>query len=127
LTIIALLSATTASSCAYVLSPHQRGNRSGPIDAPALVGDLLLLIPGIVPGVIALTVDITSGAIRKSDYTVRVGPAAADRSIERPGLEERPAVERPERRRASAREPARVAGRASARGAPVAPDPVAGR
>jgi hypothetical protein len=54
---------TAFSSCGYILYPHRRGNRGGYIHGPTLVMDLLWLIPGIIPGVVALVVDFSSGAI----------------------------------------------------------------
>ncbi|MEO6776644.1 MAG: hypothetical protein ABI467_27130 [Kofleriaceae bacterium] len=49
--------------CGYILYPERRGNRGGMIDGGTLVMDLLWLLPGIVPGVIFLVVDFTSGAM----------------------------------------------------------------
>jgi hypothetical protein len=49
--------------CGYFLYPERRGNRGGNIDAGTMVMDLLWLLPGIIPGVIALIVDFSSGAI----------------------------------------------------------------
>lgn len=54
---------TSFSSCAYILHPERRGNKSGPTDTGCLVMDILWLIPGIIPGVIALAVDFSNGAI----------------------------------------------------------------
>jgi len=55
----------TTLSCAYVLHPERRGTgrHGGRIDTLPLVLDCLWLIPGIIPGVVALVVDFTSGAI----------------------------------------------------------------
>jgi len=49
--------------CATIIYPERRGNRSGPIDVGPLVLDILWFIPGIIPGIIALAVDFTTGAI----------------------------------------------------------------
>jgi len=49
--------------CGYILYPERRGNSGGTIDGGVLVMDLLWLLPGIVPGVIFLIVDFTSGAM----------------------------------------------------------------
>jgi hypothetical protein len=49
--------------CGYILYPERRGNHSGHIAGGTLVMDLLWLLPGIVPGVVALAVDFSSGAI----------------------------------------------------------------
>jgi len=59
-----LLSAAAAPiGCGYLLYPERRGNSGGTIDGGIMVMDLLWLIPGIVPGVIALVVDFSSGAV----------------------------------------------------------------
>ena len=55
--------ATSAVDCGYVLHPERRGNNGGEVAGGTLVMDLLWLIPGILPGVIFLVVDFTSGAI----------------------------------------------------------------
>jgi len=55
-----------ASGCGYLLYPERRGRVSGRMDVPVLVVDLLWLIPGIVPGVICLIVDFTTGCIYES-------------------------------------------------------------
>lgn len=62
---IALTTAITlaATSCGYILYPQRRGNSGGTIDGGTLVMDLLWLIPGVVPGVVFLIVDFTSGAM----------------------------------------------------------------
>ena len=60
---MAVLAATTASGCGYFLHPERRGTQSGRIDSATMVMDLLWLLPGVVPGVIALVVDFSSGAI----------------------------------------------------------------
>ncbi|HEY6034002.1 MAG TPA: hypothetical protein VIV58_07075 [Kofleriaceae bacterium] len=49
--------------CGYILYPERRGNSGGTIDGGTLVMDLLWLLPGIVPGVVFLIVDFTSGAM----------------------------------------------------------------
>ena len=61
----ATLLAFGASSvgCGYILYPERRGNTGGTIDGGTLVMDLLWLLPGIVPGVVFLIVDFTSGAM----------------------------------------------------------------
>ena len=60
-----LLAATLAptTGCGYFLHPERRGNSGGGVDGVTLVFDILWLIPGIIPGVIALVVDFSSGAI----------------------------------------------------------------
>lgn len=53
----------TTFNCGYFLYPERRGNPPGQIDTGTLVLDILWLIPGLIPGAIALAVDFTSGAI----------------------------------------------------------------
>jgi hypothetical protein len=61
----AALAVTLAGSgCAWTFHPERRGNvNGGPIDTAPFVGDLLWLLPGIIPGVVFLIVDFSSGAI----------------------------------------------------------------
>lgn len=49
--------------CGYFLYPERRGTQSGVIDGATMVMDILWLLPGIIPGVIALIVDFSSGGI----------------------------------------------------------------
>ena len=49
--------------CGYIVYPERRGNSGGTIDGGTLVMDLLWLLPGIVPGVVFLIVDFSSGAM----------------------------------------------------------------
>ncbi len=51
------------TSCARILHPERVGNKSGSLDTIPLVVDILLFLPGIIPGVIALVIDFTTGAI----------------------------------------------------------------
>ena len=51
------------SSCATILHPERKGNRGGQLDTVPLVVDILLFIPGLIPGVVALAVDFSTGAI----------------------------------------------------------------
>jgi hypothetical protein len=53
---------SSSIGCGYYLYPQRRGNRSD-VDAGTLVMDLLWLLPGLIPGIIALAVDFSSGAI----------------------------------------------------------------
>ncbi len=71
-TVATALSLSLLSSCATILYPERRGNAGGAIDVVPLVVDILLFIPGLVPGVIAIAVDFSTGAIylgggRRSD------------------------------------------------------------
>lgn len=55
--------AASVAGCGYILYPERRGNPGGTIAGGTLAMDLLWLIPGIMPGVVALVVDFTSGAM----------------------------------------------------------------
>ena len=64
-----------SSGCGYLLHPERRGAQSGQIDSTTMVMDLLWLLPGIVPGVIALVVDFSSGAIYvRGGHALRLVP-----------------------------------------------------
>ena len=70
-----LTTATSSFGCGYILYPERRGNRGGYIAAGTLVMDLLWLLPGIVPGVVALVVDFSSGAIYvNGGQAIRLSP-----------------------------------------------------
>ena len=73
LTATTLLTTSVASTgCGYILHPERRGNQGGTIDGTTLLFDLLWLLPGIVPGVVFLIVDFSSGAIyRGAGISVR--------------------------------------------------------
>ncbi len=49
--------------CGYILYPNRRGNHGGSIDGATLVMDCLWLLAGIVPGVVFLIVDFSTGAM----------------------------------------------------------------
>jgi hypothetical protein len=57
---------TTSLGCGYILHPERRGIQAGTIDTPTMVMDLLWLLAGIIPGVVALIVDFSSGGIYAS-------------------------------------------------------------
>ena len=61
--VVLIFMALSTINCGFLLYPERRGNRPGVIDGTVLVMDCLWLIPGIVPGVVALVVDFTSGSI----------------------------------------------------------------
>jgi hypothetical protein len=61
-----------SAGCGYFLHPERRGNRGGGVEAGTLVMDLLWLIPGVVPGVVALIVDFSSGAVYNGRERVAV-------------------------------------------------------
>ncbi len=51
------------TSCGYILYPERRDRYGGGrLDVAVVVMDLLWLIPGVVPGVVALVVDALTGA-----------------------------------------------------------------
>lgn len=52
-----------ANGCGYILYPDRKGRTGGNLDVPVFVIDLIWLIPGIIPGVICLIVDFTTGCI----------------------------------------------------------------
>jgi len=58
-----LLCMVSFSGCGYFLYPERRGQTTGEIDLPVLILDCVGLFFFIVPGVAALAVDFSSGAI----------------------------------------------------------------
>ena len=94
--VAAALSLSMLSSCATLLYPERRGNHSGAIDVVPLVVDILLFIPGLIPGVIAIAVDFSTGAIytgggKRADR-LDVGPEG-EITVKRPALEQDTRVE----------------------------------
>jgi len=57
-----LAAAIPATGCAYFLHPERRGNHSD-ADGGMVILDVLWLLPGVVPGIVALVVDFSSGAV----------------------------------------------------------------
>ncbi|MEA3221554.1 MAG: hypothetical protein U9P49_00100 [Thermodesulfobacteriota bacterium] len=55
------------SSCGYFLYPERRGQTQGQVDIPVLLLDCAGLFIFIFPGVIALAVDFSSGAVYLPD------------------------------------------------------------
>jgi hypothetical protein len=85
--------ATSTMGCGYILYPERRGNAGGTIDGGTLVMDLLWLLPGIVPGVVFLIVDFSSGAMYvggrvairatpNGDVAVKLNDSKAARTLE---------------------------------------------
>lgn len=66
-----------STGCGYILHPERRGRTGGSIDGLVLVFDLLWLLPGLLPGVVALAVDFTSGGIYGSSTTI-TGPTISE-------------------------------------------------
>lgn len=62
------------SGCATILHPERKGNYKGRIAVGSLILDLLWFIPGLIPGVIALVVDFSSGAIYLGGSADVAGP-----------------------------------------------------
>ena len=58
-----LATAMSTAGCGYILHPERRGNSGPGVDGASLVMDLLWLLPGLVPGVVALIVDFSTGAV----------------------------------------------------------------
>ncbi len=76
--IVAVLCSLTISTitCGYILYPERKGQAKGAIDVPVLVMDILWFIPGIIPGVIALVVDFSTGCVYEPGQAVK-GKAGA--------------------------------------------------
>ena len=58
-----------ATSCAVIIHPERKGNSGAPVDTVPLIVDILLFLPGLLPGVIALILDFGTGAIYLSKGT----------------------------------------------------------
>ncbi len=61
--VVLVLMVFTTVNCGFILYPERRGNRPGDVDGVVLIMDCLWLLVGIVPGVVALVVDFTTGSI----------------------------------------------------------------
>ena len=61
--IASLLIITQLSSCGFIMYPQRRGQAMGEVDWTIASADSIGLLLLILPGVIALSVDISSGAI----------------------------------------------------------------
>ena len=51
------------ASCGFILYPERKGQTQGRIDPGVAILDAILLLPGVIPGVIAFAVDFVTGAI----------------------------------------------------------------
>jgi hypothetical protein len=60
---VAIVTLAVLTSCATIIHPERKGNRGGAVDVVPLVVDILLFIPGLIPGLIAIIVDFGTGAI----------------------------------------------------------------
>lgn len=63
ITLLLMTVAFNTVNCGYILYPERRGNPPGVIDTGTLIMDILWLIPGLIPGAIALAVDFSTGSI----------------------------------------------------------------
>lgn len=54
--------------CGFVLYPERRGRDDGRVDLVVVALDVLLLFVGVIPGLIAFIVDISSGCIYTTGY-----------------------------------------------------------
>jgi len=63
-----------AVSCGTILYPERKGQEGGDIDVGVLVMDCLWLIAGVIPGVVALVVDFSTGAIYEPSMSVMANP-----------------------------------------------------
>ena len=61
--LIALVLAVNLTACGYFLYPERVGNKSGEIDPTVVILDAAGLLFGVLPGVVAFAVDLTTGAI----------------------------------------------------------------
>jgi hypothetical protein len=70
--------ALVSSGCGLILYPNRRGRTSGQIDVLVLLIDLLWLLPGLIPGIVCLVVDFTTGCIYMHGERSERGPARHD-------------------------------------------------
>jgi hypothetical protein len=84
--------AVFGASCGYVLHPERRGRTGGPTDTRILVFDILWFLAGIIPGVVFLIVDYTSGCIY-GDGRVQVDKAKGKFAVRLPELTQPTALE----------------------------------
>jgi hypothetical protein len=63
--VFVLLSALGLSqtNCGLILHPERNGRHGGRVDVVAIILDCLWLIPGIVPGLVALLIDVVTGGL----------------------------------------------------------------
>jgi len=77
----------TTVTCGYILYPECRDRHQtrGEFDVPVLVMDCLWLLVGVVPGVVALVVDFTTGCVYESGQAVK-GKAGANLDLRLRGV-----------------------------------------
>ena len=73
LAVICGLTLTTVN-CGIILYPERKGQKSGELDVPVMVMDCLWLIAGVVPGVVALVVDYSTGGMYQPSSPVKSKP-----------------------------------------------------
>lgn len=66
----------SVNACGYLIYPERKGRSAGRIDTPIFIVDLLWLLPGILPGVICLAVDFSTGCIYTSSRMADAEPAS---------------------------------------------------
>ena len=54
---------TSTSGCGYFLYPERVGQEPGKVDPTVLILDSLALLAGVLPGVVSLAVDFSTGAV----------------------------------------------------------------
>lgn len=69
--ILVVFSIILTLQCGYLLYPERKGQTGGQVDAGVLVLDILWFLPGIIPGVVALIVDYSTGCIYKSGSAIK--------------------------------------------------------
>lgn len=90
---LALAATLATSGCAYTLHPERRGNHGGDISGTMLACDLLWLIPGIIPGVVFLVVDFTSGAMYRNSSTYQAYRVGAQQPMPSAPAQSTPAAD----------------------------------
>lgn len=63
ITLALLVTVMNLTACGYFLYPERRGQTTGRLDAAVILLDAAGLLIGIIPGVVAFAVDISTGAI----------------------------------------------------------------
>ena len=75
LVLVTLVAMTAATfNCGLLMHPERKGHKGDHVDATALVMDCLWLLVGVVPGVVALVVDFSTGGVYESGSSMNVAP-----------------------------------------------------
>jgi len=74
--VLVMLAAFTLATinCGYIMHPERRGQHGGQIDITTAILDCLWFFVGVVPGVIALAVDFSTGGIYESGTAMNAAP-----------------------------------------------------